>query len=254
MMQSEQINELAAALALAQGAIKNPARNKTAVVRTRSGSDYKFDYADLNACTDAGKKPLSDNGLAITQEAEIFNGEWLCRTTLAHTSGQWRASIYPIIVALPRDRDGNELPMSSQSFASAFTYAKRNAYCALLGIAAGDDDDANLAEGNTARIDAKEKYGTTAADIHGDENAVEYDHYGEPIDNIPNGELGIERLGKTKARPSYARLLAELHGKSTLEELADWGRAHANEVATLPHDWQDHLRREYTAQKIAMIK
>ena len=58
-----------------------------------------------------------------------------------------------------------ELPMSSQSFASAFTYAKRNAYCALPCIAAGDDDDANLAEGNTAAISAKEKYGTTAKDV-----------------------------------------------------------------------------------------
>jgi hypothetical protein len=255
MNQSEQIDQLSAALALAQGAIKNPARNKTAVVRTRSGQDYKFDYADLNACTDAGKKPLADNGLAITQEAEQFNGAWQCRTTLGHTSGQWRATTYPIIITLPRDRDGNELPMSSQSFASAFTYAKRNAYCALLCIAAGDDDDANLADGNTAAINeksAKEKYGTTAKDVI--EHETVYDHDGKPVDNIGLGSLGIKRMSKTMARPLYARLLDEIRGKKTLKELYEWEEKQTtrDSVASLANEFETILRSEFTSKQIEL--
>jgi hypothetical protein len=250
MMQSEQINELAAALAKAQGAIKNPVRNKTAVVRTRSGQDYKFDYADLNACTDAAKKPLADNELAIIQEAAVTQNN--CITTLFHVSGQWKQTLYPIIVTAPRDRDGNELPMSSQSFASAFTYAKRNAYCALLCIAAGDDDDANLAEGNTAAISAKEKYGTTAKDVI--EHETVYDNEGNPIDNIGLGDVGIKRQSKAMSRPLHARLLDKIRSFEELSDLLAWEeqKTTRNAVASLHSEFETILRSEFTSKMIEL--
>ena len=39
----------------------------------------------------------------------------------------------------------------AQSIGSAITYAKRYAFCAILGIVADDDEDANIASGNTAQ-------------------------------------------------------------------------------------------------------
>ena len=39
---------------------------------------------------------------------------------------------------------------NAQSIGSAITYAKRYAFCAILGIVADDDEDANIASGNSA--------------------------------------------------------------------------------------------------------
>ena len=123
MKTSEQIDELAGALAKAQGMMENAIMN-------RVNPHFKSKYADLAAIFDAARKPLSANGLAIVQT--IGNG--VLHTRLLHTSGQWIASEHP-------------LPMSGkpQEIGSALTYARRYSLSALLGIAADEDDDANAA-------------------------------------------------------------------------------------------------------------
>src|SRR6185503_4999668 len=123
---SEQINELAAALAAAQGMMENAIMN-------RINPHFKSKYADLAAIFDASRKPLSANGLAIVQTIE--NG--VIHTRLLHTSGQWIASEHP-------------LPMSGrpQEIGSALTYARRYSLSALIGLAADEDDDANATRSN----------------------------------------------------------------------------------------------------------
>ena len=124
MKTSEQINELAAALAEAQGMMENAVMN-------RVNPHFKSKYADLAAIFDAARKPLSANGLAIVQTI----GDGVLHTRLLHTSGQWIASEHP-------------LPMSGrpQEIGSALTYARRYSLSALIGIAADEDDDATGAE------------------------------------------------------------------------------------------------------------
>jgi ERF superfamily len=123
MNTSEQISELAAALAAAQGAMKNAVMNRT-------NPHFKSRYADLAAIWDAARQPLSANGLAVVQTI----GDGVLHTRLLHTSGQWIASEHP-------------LPMSGrpQEIGSALTYARRYSLSALIGIAADEDDDANAA-------------------------------------------------------------------------------------------------------------
>jgi hypothetical protein len=123
MKTSEQISELAAALAKAQGMMENAVMN-------RVNPHFKSKYADLAAIFDAARKPLSANGLAIVQTI----GDGVLHTRLLHTSGQWIASEHP-------------LPMSGrpQEIGSALTYARRYSLSALIGIAADEDDDANAA-------------------------------------------------------------------------------------------------------------
>jgi len=124
MKTSEQISELAAALAAAQGMMENAIMN-------RINPHFKSKYADLAAIFDAARKPLSANGLAIVQTI----GDGVLHTRLLHTSGQWIASEHP-------------LPMSGrpQEIGSALTYARRYSLSALIGIAADEDDDATGAE------------------------------------------------------------------------------------------------------------
>jgi hypothetical protein len=125
--QSENINELAAALAKAQGSMKAAAFNKT-------NTHFKNKYADLTAIIDAVRKPLNENGLAFTQSPEMHDGIFCLVTRLLHSSGQWTSGEYPL--------PANGTP---QQFGSALTYAKRYSLAAMVGISADDDDDAEAA-------------------------------------------------------------------------------------------------------------
>jgi hypothetical protein len=131
MQHSENINELAAALAKAQGEI-------TGALKDSANPFFKSKYADLASCWDACRKPLSDNGLAIIQSPEV-TGEGLTLTTLlTHSTGQWIKNVFRM---LPKDD-------TPQGVGSALTYARRYALTALIGIAQVDDDG-NAASGRT---------------------------------------------------------------------------------------------------------
>lgn len=132
IVQSTEIKELVGALAKAQGAMK-PA------VFNRVNPHYKNRYADFTSCMDACRGPLSENGLAIVQYCQTIDGKLNLVTKLAHVSGQWMESEFPIIAA----------KMDSQGIGSAMTYAKRYSLCGMVGIVADEegDDDGEAAVG-----------------------------------------------------------------------------------------------------------
>lgn len=131
MNQSEQINELATALAKAQAQI-------TGALKDSSNPFFKSKYADLASCWDACRKQLTENGLSVVQTTEVLGpangdmGNWITvvRTTLAHSSGQWISGVTPVKV---KD-DG------PQAQGSGITYARRYALAAIVGLAQIDDD------------------------------------------------------------------------------------------------------------------
>ena len=136
-------NELAAALAKAQSTFTNPERNRTVQVTMRTGGSYTFSYATLDTILDMVRKPLSDNGLALSHSvSERDGGGWMCITRLLHSSGQSIECPIPILVA----PDAN-----AQGFGSGITYAKRYGVCTILAITAEEDDDGNAACGNAAQ-------------------------------------------------------------------------------------------------------
>ena len=124
MNQSEQINELVAALSKAQAKMKPAVFNKV-------NPHFKSRYADFTSCMDACREPLAENGLCVMQCIDMINDKAVLITMLAHSSGQWVKSFFPLI---PKNHD-------SQSFGSALTYGKRYGLSALLGIVSDDDDD-----------------------------------------------------------------------------------------------------------------
>lgn len=138
MDKSEEIDKLAIALAKFQGSLEQPSLNSEVKVRTKTGGEYKFKYADLSECKRAAKQPLVDNELSVCQ---LIEDDYSIRTILLHSSGQWISSK----VRMPSNT------ADAQSIGSAITYAKRYAFCAILGIVADDDEDANIASGNTAQ-------------------------------------------------------------------------------------------------------
>ena len=132
---SADISALSAALSEFQGKIKQPQMSKEVTVQTKGGSKYKFKYADLSACMAAAAPVLMETGLSV---AQIVIDRKLI-TLLTHKSGQWLKSEVGIGSA-----------STYQDLGSAITYLKRYSYCAILGIVADDDDDANAACGNKA--------------------------------------------------------------------------------------------------------
>lgn len=140
---SPKVSKLVAALAKAQGEIKEIAKNKKVTVTPRTGgSSYDFRYATLSSIIDAIREPLSKNGIVYTQtlEFDIKNNIHYLTTALLHDE-EYISSISPLLL-----RD-----MSNQQFGSALTYMKRYALAAILGIAPDDDDDGNLADGNEVK-------------------------------------------------------------------------------------------------------
>lgn len=127
---SDNINELAAALAAAQGEIENAAKDS-------ANPFFKSKYADLGAVREVCRVPLSKNALALTQPMEIFEGYVVITTMLIHSSGQWMRSK---LSAKPAKDD-------VQGIGSTATYLRRYALSAMIGIAS-EDDDGNAASGN----------------------------------------------------------------------------------------------------------
>jgi hypothetical protein len=142
---SETINELAAALAKAQGQIV-PAKYDA------QNPHLKNRYTTLAAVWDAIRKPLSDNGLAIAQIVTTEADGMYLLTRLMHSSGQYIQSVYPIAAS-----DGRGIS-SAQAVGSALTYARRYSLTALVGVVSDDDDDGNSAgQAQTQRQTAKPK-------------------------------------------------------------------------------------------------
>jgi hypothetical protein len=135
---SENIDQISAALSAFQGVVEQPKLEKEVKVKTKSGGSYSFKYADLSACVKAATQALKGCNLSVCQL--ISNGKLI--TILSHKSGQWFKSE----LMLPTQTT------DYQAYGSAITYLKRYSYCAILGIVADTDDDANIACGNQAEF------------------------------------------------------------------------------------------------------
>jgi hypothetical protein len=135
---SESVAALASALAKAQAELVNPEKSLTATIRTgRLGENERsFRYAPLSSGLDIVRKTLGQHEIATLQTTAIDQSASMVHltTTLAHASGEWIASDWPIC---PIAETAN-----SQRMGAALTYARRYALFTLVGIAGEDDLDA----------------------------------------------------------------------------------------------------------------
>lgn len=132
MKTSEQTNELAAALSLAQGEMTNAALSAV-------NPHFKSAYSKLDDVWDACRTPLSKHNLAVIQGTEYNEGRVVITTRLEHKSGQW----YESALSLKAAQD------TPHAFGSAITYGRRYSLMAIVGIAPGEtDDDGNHASGS----------------------------------------------------------------------------------------------------------
>ncbi len=136
MNQSESINELAGALAKAQGEIKNALKDST-------NPHLKSKYADLASVWHAAREPLSKNGLSVIQPVSGGPDTITVTTRLMHSSGQWIEDSFSM--EPPRSPQQTVTGVTPQQVGSCITYARRYGLSAMVGVAPDDDDDAQLA-------------------------------------------------------------------------------------------------------------
>ncbi len=135
---SESIGAIAGALAKAQSELTNPEKSLVATIRSPfpRESDRTFRYASLSSGLDIVRKALGKHEIATVQTTSIDQDAGLIRLTtmLAHSSGEWVSSDWPVC------------PVSETAaphkMGAALTYARRYALFTLVGIAGEDDLDA----------------------------------------------------------------------------------------------------------------
>jgi ERF superfamily len=133
---SEQIGAIAAALVKAQLELANPEKSLVATIRSpfpREG-DRTFRYASLASGLDIVRKTLGSHEIATVQTTAIdqASGQIQLTTLLAHASGEWISSDWPVCTAQE----------TAHRMGAALSYARRYALFALVGIAGEDDLDA----------------------------------------------------------------------------------------------------------------
>src|SRR5437764_13868613 len=135
---SESIGTIAAALAKAKAQLLNPEKALVGTVRADQGSeaDRSFRYAPLSSGLDIVRKTLSQHEIAAVQTTSIDETAGIVRlsTVLAHASGEWIASDWPVCPIGETD--------TPRRMGAALTYARRYALFTLVGIAGEDDLDA----------------------------------------------------------------------------------------------------------------
>src|SRR3954469_7299871 len=179
---SETIGAIAGALAKAQIELANPEKSLTAIIHSpfpREG-DRSFRYASLSSGLDLVRKSLGRHEIATVQTTSIDEGAGLIRltTTLAHSSGEWVSSDWPVCAVSET--------AAPHRMGAALTYARRYALFTLVGIAGEDDLDAPDLNGRSS--DALPH----PAGVR--ERAEHADH-----DNLPSGATSQE--SRRRARP-----------------------------------------------------
>jgi hypothetical protein len=161
-MTSAEIGELAKALAAAQGEFPAIPKDCTAKVKTKSGSEYSFRYADLETILAVVRPVLSRHGLALMVDVEACEVNlpasrdkpsttlgMAARVRLMHSSGQWIES-RPLAVPCDPEALGRQY---AQAVGSAATYATRYAIEAALSVRATEDTDGSEASGNATTVE-----------------------------------------------------------------------------------------------------
>jgi hypothetical protein len=219
---SESVAALASALAKAQAELVNPEKSLTATIRSgRPGEgERSFRYAPLASGLDIVRKTLGQHEIATVQTTAIDKetGVVNLSTMLAHASGEWIASDWPVCAVAET--------ANPQRMGAALTYARRYALFTLVGIAGEDDLDApDLC--TPALVTAAGATG--AAGERGANPTAMTDDLRLPSRSHGNGRL--HRTEKTLSTPLLStdesaalrdRLLGEIAGLQSQESATNW--------------------------------
>ena len=208
---SNSIANLAAALAKAQIALVNPEKSLVATIRQggASGAEQTFRYAPLSSGLEIVRKTLGEHEIATVQTTAIDQGAGIVNLTtlLAHSSGEWISSDWPVC-ALSETATPHRM-------GAALTYARRYALFTLVGIAGEDDLDApDLQTPTSQAVEPPKPTGQGNGQLNGGAGSSRvrktYPPASKPI------------LGSVQSAELRERLIAELGRLASGEDAAMW--------------------------------
>jgi hypothetical protein len=216
---SETIGAIAGALAKAQIELNNPEKALIATIQSPfpRETDRTFRYASLASGLDLVRKSLGRYEIATVQTTSFDEGTGVIRltTVLAHSSGEWIASDWPVC------------PVSEtaapQRMGAALTYARRYALFTLVGIAGEDDLDAPDLSGATEPEDAKpakRPLDIPRRPLNGQTPALNAATSARRVSATPPDAAPV--LAADRSAELRDRLLTELAVVPSADALADW--------------------------------
>jgi ERF superfamily len=217
---SSSIANLAAALAKAQMALVNPEKSLVATIHQggASGTEQTFRYASLSSGLEIVRKTLGEHEIATVQTTAIDQGAGIVNltTVLAHSSGEWIGSDWPVCAltetATPR------------RMGAALTYARRYALFTLVGIAGEDDLDApDLITPTAPRPGAEKPSGQGKGGLNGQQrHDVQRSALRGDRAVLRSPSQSKPTLGPEQSAQLRDRLLAELNALSSGDDAAIW--------------------------------
>jgi hypothetical protein len=212
---SESVAALATALAKAQAELVNPEKSLTATIKgERAGQERTFRYAPLSSGLEIVRKTLSQHQIAAIQTTAIDQAGGLVNltTTLAHASGEWIASDWPVCPIADM--------ASPRRMGAALTYARRYALFTLVGIAGEEDLDAP--DLDTVDLRAPEANGQGEGGHQGAARVPS-----EPANGRrrPNGKVLSTTLDAEQSAALRDRLLGEIAGAADTDAATAWAKA-----------------------------
>jgi hypothetical protein len=222
---SSSIASLAAALAKAQAELTNPEKSLTATIRphSRGEAERSFRYAPLSSGLDIVRKTLGQHEIATVQTTAIDQaaGTVNLTTMLAHSSGEWIASDWPVCSVSET--------ATPHRMGAALTYARRYALFTLVGIAGEDDLDAPDLATPTQKMPGFEKpAGTGNGRLNSDQYSPNPPTVSQRKKNVSSNSAEL-MLGPEASAALRDRLLGDLNGLGSGDEAALWAHRHLPE-------------------------
>jgi ERF superfamily len=207
---STSIGSLAGALAKAQAELVNPEKSLAATIRTEgTGAEQTFRYAPLSSGLEIVRKTLGQHEIATVQTTSIDQAAGVVNltTVLAHVSGEWIASDWPVCAISET--------ATPHRMGAALTYARRYALFTLVGIAGEDDLEAPDLTTPTNQTSRPQKpSGTGNGRLNGGHSGS-----GQRVDGLKAAKPVLEPKASAELRD---RLVVELDGLGSGDAAALW--------------------------------
>ena len=213
---SPSIAALATALAKAQIELANPEKSLIGTIELQGGecAPRQFRYAPLSSGLEIVRKTLGQHEIATVQTTAIDHAAGIVNltTVLAHSSGEWISSDWPVCPVAETARP--------HRMGAALTYARRYALFTLVGITGEDDVDAPdlnepTSEARERRI--KSKSGGNGSQQTGSDRPVGCGRA------MKSGSPSLQ-LSEALSASLRVELLREVEGLSVADDAALWAQ------------------------------
>jgi hypothetical protein len=243
---SDSIAGLAAALAKAQIELVNPEKSLVGMISSDDprGGERAFRYAPLSSGLDIVRKVLGQHEIATVQTTSVDQTAGIINltTVLAHASGEWIASDWPVCAVSETTKP--------HRMGAALTYARRYALFTLVGIAGEDDLDApdlvtpTTQASSRAKSDGKKLSRQNDSYLNGGRGASTST---SRRDNI-RPPSATPALGAEKSAQLRDRLIAEVELLGSSNDAATWAYRRLTEKTTLVAADAQHVEDAFAAR------